>query len=362
MKCTTPEAKAAVDEAQMQEVSAAVESLILADIHKKLFGGLVELYVQEERALAAALVAHQGVTMEDLGVRPEVVCNATAAVEKLCCLDSYVTPLEKLCCLEDVNQLLQAAVHEQFSLQDAGDKEDIVLAADDILPLTTYVVIKAFQEQPSLKLKANQLFLEHFLFLEDKDALEVGRLRVHFVNFQGALGFVAGGAGGGAGPQPFSSSSSSSSSAAVAEDPGVARLGSRARSSSSGARRPRTRTERSERSARRRRARGESDREQREMTHGLNHLHIHGVGGAGESPPCSHQPERARLTANSGQRPSHQPPAAFAVGRVESPEQQQPQRGDTPKAPSAMGDFLANLLSSGSEVVAGNRSAFQRQR
>ena len=175
------------------EASAAIEACMFAGIRQKLFSGLVELYKGEEARTQTLLASCGAIDMEELGVRPELVCEPVLAVQHLQqALNAAfaVTPLQKLSVLEDTTRLLTQAVDARMADARADadynkeEKQDATLAADDMLPFWIYLLLQA---RPAY-LHANIAFMEYFQ--PGNSLLNLQQLKVHLANMQGAVQFV----------------------------------------------------------------------------------------------------------------------------------------------------------------------------
>ena len=218
------------------EVSAAVECAVLSGVHTKLFAGLVELHAAEELRLQAAITRMRRLSMAALGIRDDIRCQPIAACQLLAALGTYNTPLQKMAQLEEVNRAITQAVREQTDShtnatpavaqhrEDVGErnqhdssaagtesadgtngpsgdvsaafesvasepprKRDLVLSAEDMIPLTVYVVVHS-------RLQHIAAHMAHLQYFPPAAASEcVDQLAVHWVNFQAACQLVQAG-------------------------------------------------------------------------------------------------------------------------------------------------------------------------
>jgi len=176
------------------EASAAIEACVFAGVWRKVWNGLIDLYRAEETRTQQMLASAVATSMEDLGVRAELVCEPTLAVQHLqqeLNGPAAVTPLHKLAVLEDTNKLLTQAVDAKLAAVAAArartnnsDKQDVALAADDMLPFWIYLLVHA---RPA-HIHANMLFMHHFQ--PSSSFLNTSQLKVHLANLQGAVQFV----------------------------------------------------------------------------------------------------------------------------------------------------------------------------
>ena len=176
------------------ELQMAVESLVMAAVYKKLFAGLCELYGREEEATQAKLQRMRLLSMEQLGVREDCHCQPSVAVALLAQLSSIPTVALQLAQLEDVSRALTAAVKEQGQAladeaQAAGEvgerrKRDTVLSAEDMIPLTLFVLLQSGLQ----RLQAHLQLLHHFA--PSKQITGIDHLQVHLANFQAACHLV----------------------------------------------------------------------------------------------------------------------------------------------------------------------------
>lgn len=146
-KCAASKPRGWPSASEDREIRGAIESIVHEGIYYKLISGLHSFKERENKHLQEHIVemGMKVVSMKDVGVRDEIVCDAAEAVDKLRHLNDCSTPLQKLCCLTDVTQLLSVSVEKQRrkgksdSLTVGGNNEDtrdFVLSADDVLPMT----------------------------------------------------------------------------------------------------------------------------------------------------------------------------------------------------------------------------------
>ena len=187
------------------EASAAIEACIFAGIHRKLFLGLIELYKADEARTQSILHSAMSTTMEELGVRSEIICQPTSAIQHLQQAMNgpfAITPLQKLSVLDDTIRLLTQAVDTQLAAtrsqqqtneseltpgeapSNNNDRSDVTLAADDMLPFWIYLLIKSrFQY-----IHANLYYLLHFQ--PNNPFINLQQLKVHLANLQGAIQYL----------------------------------------------------------------------------------------------------------------------------------------------------------------------------
>ena len=216
---------------QVAEVSAAVECAVLSGIHAKLFGGLVELHAADELRLQAAVRRMRKASMAQLGIRDDIQCQPQAACQLMAALSTQRTPLQKMAQLEEVSRAITQAVRDATDEQQqqqattapqplhrdgdddkqrgpadgAGDqsddggsltesdpsspprKRDLVLSAEDMIPLTVYVLTHS-------RLQHIAAHLAHCQYFPPSSASQcVDQLAVHWVNFQAACQLVEAG-------------------------------------------------------------------------------------------------------------------------------------------------------------------------
>ena len=183
------------------EVHMAVESAVMAAIYRKLFAGLCELYAREEDAMERRALAMRDLSMAQLGVREDAVCQPHVAMALMAQLPTVPTVQLKLVQLEDVSRALTQAVKEQTaasvstaaaqaddaSAEDGGGerrKRDTVLSAEDMIPLTLYVVLHSRLQH----VQAHLQLLHHFPPCKQVGGLE--HLQVPLANFQAACQII----------------------------------------------------------------------------------------------------------------------------------------------------------------------------
>ena len=190
----------------LMEASAAIEACVFNGVHRKLFFGLVELYRGEEARTHQLLALGGGMGMDELGVRPELVCQPVQAIQHLQqALNGTfaITPLQKLSVLDDANRLLTQCVDAQMAEARVGAPDaaqDFTLAADDMLPFWIFLLLQARLAH----LHANLQYMQHFQ--PATTLLNIQPLKVHLATIQGALQYVDSGRlnGGSAPVEPSS--------------------------------------------------------------------------------------------------------------------------------------------------------------
>ena len=176
------------------ELQMAVESVVMAAVYKKLFAGLCELYSKEEEATQARVQRMRQLSMEELGVREDCQCHPHVAIGLLGQLSSIPTVALQLAQLEAVSRALTAAVKDEGQAmaeeaQAAGEvgerrKRDTVLSAEDMIPLTLYVVLQSGLQH----IQAHLQLLHHFA--PSKQVGGIDHLQVHLANFQAACHII----------------------------------------------------------------------------------------------------------------------------------------------------------------------------
>jgi hypothetical protein len=175
------------------EATAAIEACVFAGVWRKVWSGLVDLHRAEEARTQALLASAITTSMQELGVRAELVCEPTQAVQHLqqaLNAPTAVTPLHKLAVLEDTNKLLTQAVDAKLAAARAKksgtdkSQQDATLAADDMLPFWIFLLVHA---KPA-HVHANMLFMQHFQ--PNSSFINTQQLKVHLANLQGAVQFV----------------------------------------------------------------------------------------------------------------------------------------------------------------------------
>ena len=167
----------------------------MAAIYRKLFAGLCELYSKEEEATQAKLQRMRQLSMGELGVREDCRCHPQVAIGLLAQLSSIPTVALQLAQLEDVSRALTAAVKEagqamaeeaQTAGGDSGErrKRDTVLSAEDMIPLTLYVVLQSGLQH----IQAHLQLLHHFA--PSRQVGGIDHLQVHLANFQAACHLI----------------------------------------------------------------------------------------------------------------------------------------------------------------------------
>lgn len=169
--------------AQKQQLDTAIECCVMAGVHKKIFTGLCELNTKEDSKLMAMMKKIQDISMVDLGVREELVCDMDDAIIKFNGLNAAITPVQKLAVLQETTRLITKAIDKMMTSKSKYQGD--VLTADDIIPMLSYIIIQTYPR--SMRFYANAQYMRHFL------PTHAPHLEVHITSFQGALAYISSG-------------------------------------------------------------------------------------------------------------------------------------------------------------------------
>eukprot|EP01083_Nonionella_stella_P026077 71800_1 len=146
-------------ERQHQEVSIAIETFLISNLHSKLFSELVKLYNDDDQRFADRLQSlHPSVTFTSLGIRKEFRCPQSEAIRLMHQLNvsGRNSALQKLGCIKKISEAICTSVSEENKSSETPG--DLALTTDDLLPLMVYVVVHGCPDN----ILANLEYMEHF--------------------------------------------------------------------------------------------------------------------------------------------------------------------------------------------------------
>jgi len=167
---------------RLVELNQIVECFILGILHKRLFEGLRTLNKEEDDLMYSRILQLQHISQADLGVRPELRCQAPDAVQELQRLDNCITPLEKIISLQEVSSKVTSAVASKLPIQSENSKGASAITTDDLIPLIAYVIIRAKLQC----LITNLYYMENFSFSK----ISTSSLGFTLVTFRAAIEYL----------------------------------------------------------------------------------------------------------------------------------------------------------------------------
>ncbi|PRP81145.1 ankyrin repeat domain-containing protein 27 [Planoprotostelium fungivorum] len=169
------------DSPKLAELEQIIESYLLGKLHTRLFTDYVEvLYKEEDEKTNAIRKRMHSLSQNDLGIRPELQCDLTAAAERLNELDDLTTPLEKLHKCQAVIDCINNTVGEHLANTHSQDS----VATDDLIPLLVHVMLQC----SLLTLVSNLNYMESFIFCNIANTT----LGFTLVTFRAAVQFLDG--------------------------------------------------------------------------------------------------------------------------------------------------------------------------
>lgn len=179
-------------------VHVAVESLALATLHEKVFGGICKLHAADDALVDRSIKRLSKVDLvRALGVRKDILLSGydPAPVSKrladINAASVCATPLSKLCCLHDAQEAITQCVEKARKEKSSGTSDDgggEALAADDILPLLAHAVVQLGSGQ---KWESNLLYLNEFgPDSRQLSSINAGKLGYQLASLQAAVDLV----------------------------------------------------------------------------------------------------------------------------------------------------------------------------
>jgi len=166
-----------IDDNAKDEVAVGIEVYLTSKIHKKVMSNLNKQYAKKNNVFASLCGSMKHLTLSDLDLSEAITCDLTDAAEILLQIETRTNPVAQLYCIFESCQQLTSSVRSK------NQEEHLVLAADDILMLFTYLLIQA---KPT-KIYSNLEYMSHF----HRPRHSTAQLDYAFATFQGAVHYIA---------------------------------------------------------------------------------------------------------------------------------------------------------------------------
>lgn len=165
----------------MKQFEVVVETWTLQRVGPTVMSALVQSFDLLDREVHRVLRANQGITLQNLHLRPELICDFSSAIEKTSYhFDRVSTPMEKLYLMQDIIENIQNTI--ELSLSSGGRLSDNVLASDDLIPIVVFVLLQAKPQN----LVSTLYYAKHFTRLN----LTTSQLGFHLTTFTAAAEFI----------------------------------------------------------------------------------------------------------------------------------------------------------------------------
>lgn len=163
-----------IDEGVRDEINVGLETYVVAKIHMKVMNNLTKHFQKKDRLFYKMCQKMSNISPTDLDIPEELVCDLTEPINTICSINNKTNPVSKLYCIFETCQYITSNVTK--------NGEGIVLAADDMIPLFTYVLILAQLSH----LHSNLEYLLYFHTPRHSSA----RLDYAFATFQGSIQYI----------------------------------------------------------------------------------------------------------------------------------------------------------------------------
>lgn len=165
----------------LKQLEIVIETWVLGRVGPTVMSALMQCFELMDSEVHRVLRANQGITLHNLNLRPELICDFSTAIELASAqLDRITTPMEKLLLLQDIIENIQRTIELSFSAN-AG-MSDNMLASDDLIPIMVFVLLQAKPQHLNSTLFYAQNFTRY--------NLKTSQLGFHLVTFTAAAEFI----------------------------------------------------------------------------------------------------------------------------------------------------------------------------
>lgn len=164
-----------------KQLERIVETWTLGRVGPTIMSSLMQTFELMDREVHRVLLANQGLTLQSLQIRGELVCDFSNAIE-MCSysFDKVSSPVEKLFLLQDIIENIQRTIELSFS--NGGKLSDNVLSSDDLIPIVVFVLV---QSKPQ-HLNSTLYYVKHFT----RTNVKTSQLGFHLTTFTAAAEFI----------------------------------------------------------------------------------------------------------------------------------------------------------------------------
>lgn len=134
----------------------AINSVLISGLYDKLFQYWQQMYKEQDQTMALAIANIAYITMNDLEIPEDFQCDLTDAIDCLRGITSRQNPYEKMKCIKSTNDIILNSINKHLTLrsmptlsggqssqQNSSAQSGIPLTTDELLPILSYVIIKA---------------------------------------------------------------------------------------------------------------------------------------------------------------------------------------------------------------------------
>ena len=167
----------------MKQFEVIVETWTLGRVGPTVMSALMQSFELMDREIHRVLRANQGITLHNLNLRPELICDFSTAIEMTSShFDRITSPMEKLLLLQEIIENIQKTIEMSFSRSTGGRIADNVLASDDLIPIIVFVLLQAKPQH----LNSTLYYVKHFTRFN----LTTSQLGFHLTTFAAAAEFI----------------------------------------------------------------------------------------------------------------------------------------------------------------------------
>lgn len=167
--------------ALVKQLERVVETWTLGRVGPTIMSSLMQTFELVDREVHRVLLANQGLTLHNLNVRPELICDFSTVIEMASShFDRVSAPVEKLYLMQDIIENIQRTIELSFS--SGGSLSDNVLSSDDLIPIMVFVLLQAKPQH----LNSTLYYVKHFT----RANLTTSQLGFHLTTFTAAAEFI----------------------------------------------------------------------------------------------------------------------------------------------------------------------------
>ena len=165
----------------VKQIERVVETWTLGRVGPTIMSSLMQTFELVDREVHRVLLANQGLTLHNLNLRPELICDFSTAIEMASAhFDRVTAPVEKLYLMQDIIENIQRTIELSFST--GGRLSDNVLSSDDLIPIIVFVLLQAKPQH----LNSTLYYVKHFT----RTNLTTSQLGFHLTTFTAAAEFI----------------------------------------------------------------------------------------------------------------------------------------------------------------------------
>lgn len=165
----------------VKQLERVVETWTMGRVGPTIMSSLMQTFELVDREVHRVLLANQGLTLHNLHVRPELICDFSTAIEMASShFDRVTAPVEKLYLMQDIIENIQRTIELSFS--SGGSLSDNVLSSDDLIPIIVFVLLQAKPQH----LNSTLYYVKNFT----RTNITTSQLGFHLTTFTAAAEFI----------------------------------------------------------------------------------------------------------------------------------------------------------------------------